>query len=65
MDIGIIFKIASVGILTAVINQVLKYVGKDEIAMLTSLAGVVVVLFMIIGMISDLFNTIKSLFSLY
>jgi len=65
MDIGIIFKIASVGILTAVINQVLKYVGKDEIAMLTTLAGVVVVLFMIIGMISDLFNTVKSLFSLY
>ena len=65
MDIEIIFKIASVGILTAVINQILKYVGKDEIAMLTTLAGVVVVLFMIIGMISDLFGAVKSLFSLY
>ena len=65
MEIGIILKIASVGILTAVINQVLKYVGKDEIAMLTTLSGVIVVLFMIVGMINDLFNTVKSLFSLY
>lgn len=65
MNIEIIFKIASIGILTAVVNQVLKYVGKDEIAVLTTLAGVVVVLFMIIGMISDLFGAVKSLFSLY
>lgn len=65
MDISIIFKIASIGILTAVTNQILKYSGKDEIAMLTTLAGVVVVLFMLINMISDLFTTVKSLFSLY
>lgn len=65
MDIQIIFKIASVGILTAVINQILKYAGKDEIATLTTLAGVVVVLFMIVDMISDLFETVKGLFSLY
>lgn len=65
MDIQIIFKIASVGILTAVTNQILKYAGKDEIATLTTLAGVVVVLFMIIDMVSDLFNLVKSLFSLY
>ena len=65
MDIQIIFKIASVGILTAVTNQILKYAGKDEIATLTTLAGVVVVLFMIINMISELFDVVKSLFSLY
>ncbi len=65
MDIQIIFKIASVGILTAVVNQILKYAGKDEIATLTTLAGVVVVLFMIINMISELFSVVKSLFSLY
>lgn len=65
MDIQIIFKIASIGILTAVTNQILKYAGKDEIATLTTLAGVVVVLFLIIDMISDLFNVVKSLFSLY
>ena len=65
MDIQIIFKIASIGILTAVTNQILKYAGKDEIATLTTLAGVVVVLFLIIEMVSDLFNMVKSLFSLY
>ena len=64
MDVDIIFKIASVGILTAIANQVLKYAGKDEIATLTTLAGVVVVLFMIINMVSELFNLVKSLFSL-
>ena len=65
MDIQIIFKIASIGILTAVTNQILKYAGKDEIATLTTLAGVVVVLFLIIEMVSDLFSMVKSLFSLY
>lgn len=65
MDINIIFKIASIGVLTAVVNQILKYAGKDEIATLTTLAGVVVVLFMVINMISDLFSTVKNLFSLY
>ena len=65
MDIQIIFKIASIGILTAVTNQILKYAGKDEIATLTTLAGVVVVLFLIINMVSDLFELVKSLFSLY
>lgn len=65
MEIQIIFKIASVGILTAVVNQILKYAGKDEIATLTTLAGVVVVLFMVVDMISDLFETVKNLFSLY
>ena len=63
MGIEIIFKIAGVGIITAVTNQILKYAGKDEIAMLTTLAGVVIVLFMVINMISDLFATIKNLFS--
>ena len=62
MGIDIIFKIAGVGIITAVTNQILKYAGKDEIAMLTTLAGVVIVLFMVINMISELFSTIKNLF---
>ena len=63
MGIEIIFKIAGVGIITAVTNQILKYSGKDEIAMLTTLAGVVIVLFMVINMISQLFDTIKTLFN--
>ena len=65
MGIEIIFKIAAIGILTAVTNQILKYSGKDEIAMLTTLAGVVIVLFMVVNMISELFVTVKELFSLY
>ena len=65
MGIDIIFKIAAIGILTAVTNQVLKYAGKDEIATLTTLAGVVIVLFMVVSMISELFTTVKNLFSLY
>ncbi len=64
MGIDILFKIATVGILTAVINQILKYSGKDEIATLTTLAGVIIVLFMVINMISELFTTVKNLFTL-
>ena len=59
----IIFKIAGIGILTAVVNQVLKYAGKDEIATLTTLAGVIIVLLMVVDMISDLFSTVKNLFN--
>ena len=62
MFLEVILKIAAIGILTAVVNQVLKYAGKDEIATLSTLAGVVIVLLMVIDMISDLFNTVKNLF---
>lgn len=65
MDIGIIFKIAAVGILTAVVNQVLKKADKDEIATLTTLAGLVIVLLMVIDMIAQLFDSLKMLFTLY
>ena len=65
MGIDIIFKIAAIGILNAVTNQVLKYSGKDEIATLTTLAGVIIVLFMVVNMINELFGTVKQLFSLY
>ncbi|MGN1212762.1 MAG: stage III sporulation protein AC [Christensenellales bacterium] len=64
MGIEIILKIAAVGILTSVVNQVLKYCGKDEISTLTTLAGLIVVLVMIVNQISDLFNMVKNLFSL-
>ena len=59
----VILKIAGIGVLTAVVNQVLKYAGKDEIATLTTLAGVVIVLLMVVDMISDLFTTVKNLFN--
>jgi stage III sporulation protein AC len=65
MDIEIIFKIAAIGILTAVINQILKLSGKDEIATFVTLAGIIVVLFSIVDMISELFNTVKTLFAIY
>ena len=65
MNIDIIFKIAGVGILTAVINQILKLSGKEEIATFVTLAGIIIVLFSVTTMISDLFTTVKSLFSIY
>ncbi len=65
MDINIIFQIAAIGIITAITNQVLKYSGKDEIATLATLAGVIIVLFMVVNMINELFQTIKQLFSFY
>ncbi len=64
MGIDIIFKIASVGILTSIINQILKFSGKDEIATLTTLAGVIVVLLMVVDMINELFVSVKNLFFL-
>ena len=64
MGIEIILKIAAVGILTSIVNHVLKFCGKEEIATMTTLAGLIVVLVMVVNLISQLFNTVKSLFSL-
>ena len=64
MDVDLIFKIAAIGILVAVLNQVLVRSGREEQAMMTTLAGLVVVLMMLVRQISDLFNLIKTLFSL-
>ena len=64
MDIDIIFKIAGIGILTAIINQILKIAGKEEIATFVTITGVVIVLFSVVSMISELFNTVKSLFAI-
>ncbi len=64
MDIDIVFRIAAVGILVAVLNQVLIRAGREEQAMLTTLAGLVVVLFWVIGYISDLFQAVETMFRL-
>ena len=64
MDANLIFRIAAVGILVSVICQVLKHSGRDEQAFLTSLAGLVLVLFWMIPYIYDLFETMKNLFAL-
>ena len=63
MDVDIIFKIAATGILTAVISQIIKNSGKEDISTLATLAGVVIVLFMVLGLISELFTSIKTIFN--
>ncbi len=64
MGISLIFKIAAVGILVTIINQVLKHSGREEQAFLVSLAGLILVLTWIVPYIYDLFMTIQTLFSL-
>ena len=65
MGIEIIFKLAAIGILITVICQILKKSDRDDLATLVSLAGLIIALTMVIGMISDLFESIKTIFSLY
>lgn len=64
MGVNLIFKIAAVGILVSVLGQVLKHSGREDQAFLTSLAGLVLVLFWIVPYIYDLFESIRDLFSL-
>ncbi len=64
MDIDLVFKIAAIGIIVAVLNQLLIRSGREDQAMMTTLAGLIVVLSMLVQQISDLFISIKSLFNL-
>ena len=64
MDVDLIFKIAAIGILVAVLNQVLSRAGRDEQAMMTTLAGLVVVLMQVVQEIAQLFTMVKTLFHL-
>lgn len=64
MGVNLIFKIAAVGILVSVLSQVLKHSGREEQAFLTSLAGLVLVLFWILPYIFELFSTMKQMFAL-
>jgi stage III sporulation protein AC len=64
MGVDIIFKIAAVGMITAVVNQVLKHSNKEEIATLTTLAGLIIVLLMVLNLVNTLFSTVKSMFNL-
>ena len=64
MDVDFIFKIAAIGIIVTVLNQVLIRSGREEQAMLTTLAGLVVVLLMVVNAVADLFTTVKDLFGL-
>ena len=64
MDVDLVFKIAAIGILVAVLNILLSRAGRDEQALMTTIAGLVLVLVLVIQKISELFDLIKSLFSL-
>lgn len=65
MSIDIVFKIAAIGILIAVLNQLLVRSGREDMATMTTIAGLVIVLLMVVNMISDLFESVKSIFGLY
>ena len=58
----IIFKLAGIGLITSIVNQILKYCGKEEIAHITTLAGLIICLLMVVNLIEDLFVTVKNLF---
>ncbi|MBR6736541.1 MAG: stage III sporulation protein AC [Oscillospiraceae bacterium] len=64
MDVDFIFRIAAIGIIVSVLNQVLIRSGREEQAMLTTLAGLIVVLTMVVTQISTLFDTVKTVFQL-
>lgn len=64
MDINLLFKIAAIGILVAVLNQVLVRAGREDQAMMTTLAGIVIVLSIVINEISQLFTMVRTLFNL-
>ncbi len=64
MDVDLIFRVAAIGIIVAVLNQVLVRSGREDQAMLMTLTGLVVVLLMVVGVIADLFSTVKAVFGL-
>ena len=63
MNIDILFKIAGVGLLTAIMGQILKQSGKDEIATLSTLAGLIIVIVMVVNLLGDLFSSLKTIFN--
>lgn len=63
MGVEIIFKIASVGLLTAIVGQVLKQAGKEEISSIATLAGLIIAIVMVLNLVGDLFSTIKAMFN--
>lgn len=64
MDVDFIFRIAAIGIIVTVLNQLLVRSGREEQAMMTTLAGLVVVMLMIVSVIGELFETVKTVFGL-
>jgi stage III sporulation protein AC len=64
MGVDLIFRIAAIGILVSVLNQVLVRSGREEFAMMTTLAGVIIVMLIVVREIANLFDTVKSIFNL-
>lgn len=64
LDISLLFKIGGVGILIVILDKVLKSSGKDDIAVITNMAGIVIILIMVVTMIGDLFQAVKTMFML-
>ncbi|MBR4078850.1 MAG: stage III sporulation protein AC [Christensenellaceae bacterium] len=64
MNIDIVFKIAAVGVLIAVLSQLLIKSGRDDIALMVSVTGLIIVLLVVVQMVNDLFESIKSIFGL-
>ena len=64
-QIDLLFKLAGLGVVVAVISQVLNRAGREELGTLTTVAGLVIALFLVINLISELFTSLKSIFSLY
>ena len=65
MSVDLVFRIAAIGIIVAVLNQLLGRAGRDDMATMVTIAGLVIVLFMVIGLVSDLFSQVKRVFDLY
>ena len=65
MEIDLIFRIAAIGIIVAILGQVLKNIGREDVGLMVTIAGIVIVLMMIIPVISDLFTAVRSAFGMF
>lgn len=65
IEIDLLFKLAGLGVVVAVISQVLNRAGREELGTLVTVVGLVIALFLVVNLISDLFTSLKSIFSLY
>lgn len=65
MDIDLIFKIAAIGILIAILNVLLTKAGREEMATMTTIAGLIIVLLMVVDLVANLFESVRRIFNLY
>ena len=65
MEVDLLFKLAGLGIVVAVLSQVLNRAGREELGTLVTVVGLVIALFLVINLVSDLFSSLKSIFALY